>query len=177
HDGSCGPSISADGRSVASAARATNLVPGDTNGSRDVFVHDRETRTTERVSVHGAGIEGNGDSLNPSLSADGRFVAFDSSASNLVFSCTSGQNVFVHDRAGDAPPLRTNGQPSGSLPEGTSQASLSLTTHENATCRYSTTPGVTYGDMTATFATTGFTAHATPVGRLSDGGSYSFYVR
>ena len=93
------PSISADGRFVAFESLASNLVPGDTNGVGDVFVHDRQTGTTERVSVSSAGTQGNGDSAVPSISADGRFVAFVSVASNLVPGDTNGRlDVFVHDR-------------------------------------------------------------------------------
>jgi Tol biopolymer transport system component len=180
---SSGPSISADGRVVAFTSRASNLVPEDTNGRYDVFVHDRQSRTTERASVDGAGTQGNGESSQPALSADGRFVAFASAAFNLVPGDTNGVvDVFVHDRApagpDTTPPVRANGQPLGRLPAGTTQATLSLATnYENATCRYSPTPGVAYEAMTETFATTGGTAHATPVGGLSDGGSYAFYVR
>ncbi len=75
------------------------------------------------------------------------------------------------------PPVRSNGLPSGSLAAGTTQTSLSLTTNENATCRYATTAGVAYGAMTNTFATTGGTAHASIVTGLTNGGSYSFFVR
>ena len=58
---------------------------GDTNGTGDVFVHDRQTGTTRRVSVGPGGVQGNGPSIDlPSISADGRFVAFYSFASNLV---------------------------------------------------------------------------------------------
>jgi WD40 repeat protein len=92
------PSISADGRLVAFHSTAS-LVPGDTNLENDVFVHDRQTGTTLRVSVDSAGGEGNGYSARPSISADGRFVAFDSLASNLVPGDTNGDDdVFVHDR-------------------------------------------------------------------------------
>src|SRR5207249_1385057 len=99
------PSISADGRFVAFASDATNLVPGDTNGFQDVFVHDRLTGTTERVSVDSAGTQGNSVSLEPSISADGRLVAFRSFASNLVPGDTNGvKDVFVHDRAGVTAP-------------------------------------------------------------------------
>jgi WD40 repeat protein len=272
-------SISADGRFVAFVSRATNLVPGDTNAEPGAFVHDRQTRTTERVSVDSAGnqrataveapaISTDGrfvaflsggvfvhdrstgtsevvsypippNSFGPrwpalsadgrfvafwitrvddvlvydrqtgtteqvrgdrvgtrdrdgawtsgarfglSMSADGRFVAFVSYDPNLVPGDTNGtSDVFVHDRGtldqDTTPPLRTNGQPSGTLPAGTTQTTLSLVTNENATCRYSTTPGVAYEAMTATFATTGGTAHATAAGGLSDGGNYSFSVR
>jgi Tol biopolymer transport system component len=93
------PDISADGRFVTFASFATNLVPGDTNGGFDVFVHDRATGTTVRASVDSAGVEGNGfSSLNPSISADGRFVAFDSDATNLVAGDTNDRrDAFVHD--------------------------------------------------------------------------------
>jgi hypothetical protein len=97
------PSISSDDRFVAFDSLATNLVAGDTNGFRDVFVHDRSTGSTERVSVDSIGAEGNGASLYPSVSADGRFVAFQSAASNLVAGDTNGSSaaydIFVRDRS------------------------------------------------------------------------------
>ena len=93
-----GPSISADGRYVAFGSSATNLVTGDTNGVSDTFVHDRDTRTTERVSVDSSETEGNNRSVTPSISADGRYVAFGSSATNLVTGDTNGrQDAFVRD--------------------------------------------------------------------------------
>ncbi len=92
-------SISADGRFVAFTSVASNLVPGDTNLASDVFVHDRQSGTTERASVDSGGAQGNGDSDNQSISADGRFVAFESHASNLVAGDTNGfRDAFVHDR-------------------------------------------------------------------------------
>ena len=97
--GSLEPSISADGRYVAFWSGASNLVPGDTNGKMDVFVHDRQTGQTTRISVASDGTQGNGDSYTPSISADGRYVAFESEASNLVPGDTNGRmDVFVHDR-------------------------------------------------------------------------------
>jgi Tol biopolymer transport system component len=93
------PSISADGRFVAFQSDATSLVPGDTNGYADIFVHDRSTGETARVSVSSAGEQGNGGSYEPSISADGRYVAFRSAASDLVPGDTNHHNdVFVHDR-------------------------------------------------------------------------------
>ncbi len=97
--GSYSPTLSADGRFVAFTSDATNLVPGDSNNQRDVFVHDLQTGATERVSVDSAGVQGNLDSSSPSLSADGRFVAFSSFATNLVADDTNdGSDVFVRDR-------------------------------------------------------------------------------
>src|SRR2546430_666107 len=91
------PARSADGRFVAFSSLATNLVPGDTNGYYDVFVRDRHTGTTERVSVDSAGNQGDGESYAASISADGRFVAFVSGSTNLVPGATNGyKNVFVH---------------------------------------------------------------------------------
>ncbi|HEY3473944.1 MAG TPA: hypothetical protein VGK56_04995, partial [Anaerolineales bacterium] len=92
--------ISTDGRYIAFASEATNLVSEDTNGDADVFVHDRQTGVTERISLDNNEAQANGSSGNPSLSADGRFVAFTSSATNLVGGDTNSQiDVFVRDRA------------------------------------------------------------------------------
>ena len=76
--------MSADGRFVAFESEASNLVPGDTNGVMDVFLRDRLKGTTVRVSVGPGGEQGNAKSENPAISADGRFVAFESLATNLV---------------------------------------------------------------------------------------------
>lgn len=93
------PSISADGHIVAFASDATALVTGDQNRAGDVFVHDRRTAQTSRVSATSDGASGNGDSFSPAISADGRFVAFVSNATNLVRGDTNGAtDVFVHDR-------------------------------------------------------------------------------
>jgi Tol biopolymer transport system component len=108
------PSISADGRYVAFASDASNLVRGDTNKSGDIFVHDRQTGQTTRVSVASDGTQGNGYSFHPSISANGRYVAFGSWASNLIDGDTNDYcytsnpyeprklincaDIFVHDR-------------------------------------------------------------------------------
>jgi hypothetical protein len=103
-DSSFNPALSADGRVVAFESGASDLVPGDTNGFFDLFVHDRLTGITTRVSVASGGVQATGgDSVGsprgPALSADGRFVAFDSDATNLVPGDTNGDtDVFVHDR-------------------------------------------------------------------------------
>lgn len=102
NNGSNGPAISADGQFVVFSSDASNLVPGDTNNVTDVFVHDRQTGTTERISVSSTGQQGNGYSYshNHSISANGRYVVFQSSANTLVSGDTNGTtyDVFVHDR-------------------------------------------------------------------------------
>ncbi|MBI1854023.1 MAG: PD40 domain-containing protein [Planctomycetes bacterium] len=87
-------SISADGRFVAFASIATNLVDGDTNSTSDVFLRDRAAGTTIRISVTPDGAEGNGPSTLPRISADARWIVFESIATNL-----GGPGLFVHDRA------------------------------------------------------------------------------
>jgi uncharacterized repeat protein (TIGR02543 family) len=97
--GSSNPAISSDGRYVAFHSGASNLVSGDTNGYQDIFVHDRDTGATTRVSVDSSGAQANSAALNPVISSDGRFVSFYSYASNLVSGDTNGVNdIFVHDR-------------------------------------------------------------------------------
>jgi MYXO-CTERM domain-containing protein len=90
--------ISADGRYVAYSSDAFNLDEGDDNNATDIFVRDREAGTTTRVSKNSAGESASGPSQFASLSGDGRFVAFQSSAANLVDQDTNGKtDVFVVD--------------------------------------------------------------------------------
>lgn len=77
------PALSADGRYVAFVSRASDLVSGDTNGKFDVFLRDRLSGTTSRISVASDGTEGDGDSTSPAISADGRYLAFYSGATNF----------------------------------------------------------------------------------------------
>ncbi len=84
-NGSNAPAISSDGRFVAFHSDMTNLVPRDTNRVFDIFVHDRVTGKTQRVSVSSTGRQSNAESFGgESFSADGRYVAFSSLATNLV---------------------------------------------------------------------------------------------
>ena len=93
------PGISGDGDVVAFYSDATNLVANDDNDQTDVFVRVRSAATTERVSVASDGSDGDGPSLNPSVSGDGRYVVFQSLASNLVANDTNGSSdIFVRDR-------------------------------------------------------------------------------
>lgn len=99
------PAISADGRFVAFTSAATNLVANDTNAAFDIFLRDtcngaapNCTPATIRVSLASDGSQANGKSFNPSISADGRFIAFDSDATNLAANDTNGStDVFVRD--------------------------------------------------------------------------------
>ncbi len=96
------PAISADGRYVAFASAASNLVSGDTNGVSDVFVRDLATDTTTRVSVGRGGAEANGASAMPAISATGAAISFDSAATNLVADDHNAINdVFVRIPATD----------------------------------------------------------------------------
>jgi Tol biopolymer transport system component len=94
--------ISADGRFVVFVSQANNLVPADTNGDFDVFVHDRQAGTTDRIDVSSTGEQANssfGFQVSASISRDGRYVAFVHGASNLVPNDNNGvADVFVHDR-------------------------------------------------------------------------------
>jgi Tol biopolymer transport system component len=96
--GSSNPSISSDGRFVAFESEASDLVPNDTNNTRDAFVRDLWMGSTERVSIDSSGAQASAGSFRPSISSDGRFVAFTSDASNLVARDTNGFiDVFVHE--------------------------------------------------------------------------------
>lgn len=93
--------ISADGRYVVFPSYSWNLVPGDQQYAyEDIFLHDNQTRITERISVNSAGVAANGDSYNSlDISADGRYVVFESKATNLVSGDTNNAwDVFVRDR-------------------------------------------------------------------------------
>ena len=92
-------SLSADGRYVLFHSSISTLVPNDNNGWNDVFLRDRVTGELTRVSVASDGAEGNQYSANPVISADGRFIAFYSCASNFDPPDTNGAcDLFVHDR-------------------------------------------------------------------------------
>jgi len=107
--------LSADGRFATFESGAGNLVPGDTNGRIDVFMHDRQTGATERLSVSTSGVQGiDGQSQDAAISAAGRVVAFDSTASSLVPRDTNHSlDVFVRDLMQPAPELASLSPASG----------------------------------------------------------------
>ena len=98
-DGASGtPAISNDGRYIAFASDATNLVAGDDNASGDLFVHDMMTGTTVAVSVSSAGVFGDSNSYDVCMSGDGRYIVFDSVADNLAANDNNQtEDAFLHD--------------------------------------------------------------------------------
>ncbi len=97
--GSSFPAISGDGRWISYVSSATNLVDNDTNNKEDVFLFDRDTGLTRRVSVNSRGAQANGESRTPAISADGRWITYNSSATNLVNNDTNKKgDVFLFDR-------------------------------------------------------------------------------
>src|SRR5439155_969179 len=140
---------SADGRFVAFQSDATNLVAGDTNGATDVFVHDRQTGATERVSVaSGGGTQGNRNSGGffafPALSAAGRLVAFHSTATNLVAGdANRAYDIFVHE-------LTVSTTTTSTTQPATTSTSSTTTTTSSSTTRPPTTTSTTTTQPTTT---------------------------
>jgi uncharacterized repeat protein (TIGR01451 family) len=92
------PALSADGRYVVFQSDATNLVAGDTNNAGDIFLHDRQTSTIARISIASDGTQANGDSYQPAIAGDGRYVVFTSRATNLVADDTNeAPDIFLYD--------------------------------------------------------------------------------
>jgi hypothetical protein len=91
-------SLSSDGRYVVFRSNATNLVTGDVNGMQDIFMKDTQTGVTTLISSDSSGVQGNSDSYEPAIAADGRYVVFMSEATNLVSGDTNGiQDIFMKD--------------------------------------------------------------------------------
>lgn len=161
--------LSHNGATIAFRSDATNLVEGDTNGVEDIFVHRRETVETARVSIASDGTQANSNSLVPAVTADGRYVAFSSWASNLVPGDTNGVgDVFVHDTRGAAKaPVVSVGdvavhEGDAGTATGTFTVSLSAPSTASVTLAYSTTNGSAGpGDFTAKSGTLSFGAGTT----------------
>jgi hypothetical protein len=111
----------------------------------------------------------NGQSYNRYVRC--RDTAGNSNASSYALSFS------VAAQSDTTPPVVSNGAPSGTLPAGTTSTTLSVTTNEAASCRWSSSASTAYGSMTNTFATTGGTSHSTTLTGLANGQSYSRYVR
>ena len=115
------PAMSADGRFVTFRSEASNLVAGDNNGAYDIFVRDRQKGATLRVSVDSAAVEADASSAEPAISGDGRYVAFHSSATNLVTGDDNDfDDVFVHDLT-DSATVRVSVNSAGAQSDGLSQ--------------------------------------------------------
>jgi hypothetical protein len=139
-------SISADGRYIAWASDADNLVPGDSNNSSDIFVRDRVANSTTRVSVAADGSQSNGASWCPSLSATGRHVVFFSLATNLVANDTNGwEDVFLYD-VGNRSIERVNVATDGSQSSRTVYAPASLSSDGRYVAFTSPSPNLVPGD-------------------------------
>lgn len=149
------PSINGNGRFVAFSSEATNLVPMDLNGQRDIFVRDRQTGTTERVSVSSSGAEGNGQSdgpgirgglsFGPDISADGRFVTFDSISTNLVPGDTNTCDPFYQNPPGICPDVFVRDRTAGT----TVRASVASDGTQGN--RASTDPAISANGLVVTF--------------------------
>jgi len=178
------PSVSADGRYVAFASDATNLVANDRNGTTDVFLWDRRGQAEDRivrVSANGLGGDGNGYSWEPSVSADGKVVSFLSEASNLVPGDGNGYiDVFVWDRSASLGPLTlVSGGMSGQGDGGAWQQVLSA--DGSAVAFVSDATNLVPGDdnlSSDVFVHDGSTGRTTLESRASDGtvgDSWSFF--
>jgi hypothetical protein len=129
---------------------------------------------------------GSCSSTNTTAISGNNTITFSSLADGTYSNCTitvtdatgnASSVLNVSSFAVDAPPVRSNGQPTDNLALGTTQVTISLDTNKNATCKYSTSPGVDYATMTNTFTTTGGMNHSQLVTGLIDGNSYNYYVR
>jgi Tol biopolymer transport system component/UPF0716 family protein affecting phage T7 exclusion len=159
NDSSYGPSISADGRYVAFYSYASNLVAGDTNNAGDIFVYDTVTKTTRRISITNNGTQANGRSLNPSISADGSFVAFHSYASNLVSGDTNNNpDIFINEKT---PTISINDV---TLSEGNNGTTLAIFT---VNLSNSSSQTVTVNYATADVTATGGNDYASVAGILT----------
>jgi Tol biopolymer transport system component len=137
--------ISADGRFVTLTSTASNLVPGDTNGNSDVFLKDRWTGRIERISVSSAGKQADYSSQGAALSANGRFVAFVSTATNLLPAESPFQNgVYLRDAWSDRTSLIST-TPDGT-PADSSSDSPDLTAGGHLITFSSNAPNLVPGD-------------------------------
>ncbi|MFN2643064.1 MAG: TolB family protein [Actinomycetota bacterium] len=120
------PVISGNGRYVAFTSGSERLIAGDTNGVSDIYVRDLETQTTQRASVANDGSEANGESIAAAISDDGRYIAFVSSASNLVSGdANNAPDVFVRDTLDGATTLASVATGGAQADAGADQVAIS----------------------------------------------------
>ena len=162
------PSISSNGRYVVFASTHFNLVEGDTNGKYDIFVHDREKKTTKRISISKNGDQANGWSNFPRISSDGRYVTFSSDAANLVDGDTNGtRDVFITP-VNDAPTASTQ---SLATNEDTAKSiTLSASDAEGDTLTYTVVSQPSKGALSGTVPNLTYTPNA----NYSDSDSFTF---
>lgn len=128
NSGSTESSVSSDGRYVAFTSDATNLVTGDTNSSKDVFLRDLTAGSTQRISVKTGGGQATGDSSHPDISAAGSYVAFESTADDLDLNVSknSKTDVFRRDISGNLT-VQIGNDGSANTNQGATGASLAST--------------------------------------------------
>ena len=118
--------VSSDGNLVAFESNASDLVSDDTNDKTDIFLRNRSAGTTIRISVDSQGNEANGNSRSPMISSDGRYIAYESSATNLVADDTNGvSDIFLYDR-NDGSTIRISNGVSGVQANGASGGGLAI---------------------------------------------------
>lgn len=110
-------SLSADGRYAVIGADATNLVPGDTNGGTDVFVRDLATGRTERVSLTSSGAQADGRSYDGSISGNGHYVVFTSTAALVPGDTNGAEDIYLRDRWTGRTERLTTGDPKREVPD------------------------------------------------------------
>lgn len=143
--GARGASITGDGRFVVFTADFTNLVANDTNGYDDVFLHDRQTGETTRISVSASGAQGDWYSGAGSITSDGRWITFVSGASNLVAGDDFGADIFVLDR--QTGELTRESVPPMLVPSVTSPADGATANTDKPTFKWSSVNGVAHYDI------------------------------
>ena len=179
-----GPSSGTSG--VASTNFTVTLPGGATfTGDQSVTIRDGGNGGTFTPSV-GSATTTSAVTVTPTNGATSfTFTYTPASSGTKTISFIDGQNAWVDPTSltytvsvGDiTPPVLSSGSPSGTLSSGTTGTNLTLTTDESATCKYSTTPSTAYASMSSTFSTTGATSQSTPITGLTNGSSYSYYVR
>ena len=176
--------VSADEGTFLSAGCQTSLMTNENPAGKLIVGLTRLGASCGGVSGSGTLMTLNFNSLqqdgtNNFSFSNNSLCLLDGSSCNYVTGTWQTASVTIGDSQppDTTPPSRSNPQPTGTLSSGTTQTTISLTTDETATCKYSTTAGVSYASMANTFSSTGGNSHSTTVSGLADGQSYAYYVR